>query len=106
MAMNQPDTGIVRLESNYSVAVRIYSVCVALHGNRREVSALSCVPASTARGSFDHLELVAMQMEGVDRPIQIVDCYLNNFALRHHKWVDCAIDDGICVGSARTDGGE
>lgn len=97
VAMEEPDSRVVRLEADDSVAVGLDGICVALGWYAGEIPPLSSIFTSSACRSFNHLELVSMQMERVNSSVEIVDRDLDNLPFTHHKWVDCTIDQWIGV---------
>ncbi len=97
MAMKEPDTGIVCLEADDCITVRVHCKRVAFHWHRGEVSALAGVLSFATGGSLNYLELMPMQVERVDSSIQVVDCDLNDVSSVYNERIDCPVYDWVGV---------
>jgi hypothetical protein len=103
VAMEELDAWIVCNESDHRVALSIDSNDVTSHGNIREVTTVASVNTFARRWPFAHLELVSMEMEGVDCRVSIVHDNLDDLAFLYYEWVDRAIYRRIRVGSSCAD---
>lgn len=78
VAMEQPNTGVVGLEADNSIATSVDSDGVSLGRDSGEVSSVASVNSLVACWSFTDLELMTVQMKRVDCGVKVVYHDLHN----------------------------
>ena len=95
VAMKQPDTGVVRAETQHNVAIRIHHEGVSPHGNLGEgliVRVKACVVIRTN----DSLECMAVEMEGMFARVVVVDDDFDDIVLLEDKGIGVgAVNVGV-----------
>jgi len=97
VTMEQPDTRVFGLESDHNVAISVDGDGVTFWRHGWKVPPLSGVGTMAASGPFANLELMTVQMEGVDSSIQVVYHDLHDITLVHHERIDVSVDYGVGV---------
>ena len=113
VAVEEPDTGVVRSEAQDDVAFRIKHKGIPTHWNLGEVG-LGNVGVGEDAGflgrAVDGLEGVAVKVEGVTASVEIVDHYLHHFVLFQDERVgvssiNLGIGSGFTGCQGRVEGG-
>jgi len=78
MAMKQPHARIIRGKSQHRITSRINSNGIPPHRHSGEVPCMAVKTPRIRRRPLADLELVAVQMEGMDCGVEVVDCDLDN----------------------------
>ncbi len=97
VAMEEPDAGIIRLESPDRVAILVQHDGVSADGCRGDVGGVCAGPDSSVRGrSFEDLELMAVEMHGVEVVMAVVDDKLDDLSVFEYEWIGIdTVDKGI-----------
>ena len=97
MAVEQPRAWVGGPEAQHSERVCHDGHRVALHRRAGVVDVAVRPAARPAAGAIKHLEVMAVQVEGVRGRVEVVDHDLDEIAVGDDEGVDLAVDDWVGV---------
>jgi hypothetical protein len=103
--MEQKNTRVIGFEAEHGVRVGIDLDDVSTRWLGGESTGAAGVVACSAFRTAHDLELVAVEVEGVDGIVLVVDDNVHDSVVTHDEGVDVAVDDRIGVRVARGGGG-
>lgn len=97
MAMEQPDSRIISHETDYCIRARVHSNGISLHRHGWEIPTVADILPFSRHRLLANLELMAVQMEWVNRSIEVVYGELHDGTPFGDERVHVPIDGGIGV---------
>lgn len=92
VAVEQPYTRVICLKPYDSITSSVDGNCVASCRHGWPVSRFPIVDPLAGRLSFGHLELMPVEMEGVDGTVEVVHRDLNDVSFLCYERIDSAVD--------------
>lgn len=100
VAVEQEHTGVGSLEAENSIRVGVDVHNIAESGEGVVASAAARPDTRVGLGALEQLEVVTVQVEGVNSSIDVVDDNVDNLAVRDNLRENVAVDNRISVGLA------
>jgi hypothetical protein len=104
--MKQPNPRIISNKADDSIAPGIHSNRIPAHGHGGKLAVMAIVGSRPTWRFLTNLELMTMEMERVDRCIEIIDRKLDNISFLGDVRVDVPVYHWVWVLCPGAEGGE